>query len=177
MKNALEQHLVTKSGREPGGLSAPQPPPPFSRQGPLGCSTPCLGYGATSAQSCCSSSCLCWSCPGLRGQALLPFSPVTGAKATNSCTQSHLQHQGQEEAASFGQCRALPWARWALCAPTDIQQTQPEIPHFLYQHWATPARKGWAITSCWGDTLKIASIPEHQKCPAMNCKSLITVIL
>lgn len=131
MKNALEQHLVTKSGREPGGSLLLSLPPPFSRQGPLGCSSPCLGYGATSAQSCCSSSCLCWSCPGLWGQAVLPFSPVTGAKATNSCTQSHLQHQGQQEAASFGQCRALPGSRWALCAPTDIHQTRPEIPHFL----------------------------------------------
>lgn len=62
MKNALEQDLVTNSGREPD-------------------SSLFLSFY--------SSSCLC-SCPGLRGQALLPCSPVTGAEATNSCTQSHI---------------------------------------------------------------------------------------
>lgn len=89
-----EKHTGTGPGNEfrkrMWWLSVPQPPPFLFKAEPFGgCSSPCPGCGATSAQSFCSSSYLC-SCPGLQGQALLPFSPVTGAEATNSCTQSQM---------------------------------------------------------------------------------------
>lgn len=88
MKNALEQEdLVTNSGREPGGfLLLSLTPHLFSRQSLWWLLKPLPRLW-------------CNLCPELlqlqlplllRGQALLPFSPVTGAEATNSCRQTHI---------------------------------------------------------------------------------------
>lgn len=118
MKNALEQDLVTNSGREPGTelLCSSASPAPFSRQSPL-------VAAQAPAQHLYSSSCLC-SCPGLRGQALLPCPPVTGAEATNSSTKGRRKLPALADTGHSS-------VRRALCAPTAIQQTRPEIPHFI----------------------------------------------
>lgn len=174
MQITLEEDLVTNSGREPGSSLFLSLLPSFFKAEPFGgCSSPCgvkpLLWYETSAQASAASTPLLLPkhcCPSLLSHELRPLTPAH--KVTSPAPRA---------GGGFGQCRAQSGVRRALCAPTAIQQTRPEIPHWLYQHWTAPAGKGWATTSCWGDTLKIASIPEHQKCPAMNCKSLITVIL
>lgn len=148
MKNALEQDLVTNSGREPD-------------------SSLFLSFY--------SSSCLC-SCQGCEGRHCCPALLLQELRPP---TRAHKVTSPAPRAG--GGCQLWPMQG------TLISQKNPLCTYShpagmtwdssLSQHWATPARKGWAITSFWGNTLKIASIPEHQKCPAMNCNSLITVIL
>lgn len=81
MKITLEEDLVTNSGRQPGSSQFLSLLHSFFKAEPFGgCSSPCGVKPLPRA-----SAAPAVSAPA---QALLPFSPVTGAEATNSCTQS-----------------------------------------------------------------------------------------
>lgn len=121
-KITLEKDLVTNSGREPGSSLFLSLLTSFFKAEPFGgCSSPCgvkplpkllqLQLPLLLPRHC---------CPSLLSQELRPPSP-----------EHKVPPAAPRAGGGFGQGRALAGVRRALCAPTAIQQTQPEIAHLL----------------------------------------------